>query len=90
MKEQDIAKIHALKIHHVGLPSRASNALRRAGIKTIGDVVKMTYEDLMEVPSFGERAMRELNKVLFGYGLRLNHEFRHIEDPVYVKKDYWY
>lgn len=47
---------------------RAQNCLLRAGIRTIGDVVKMSEEDLMNVRNLGRKCHDEIKERFAPYG----------------------
>ena len=47
---------------------RAQNCLLRAGIRTIGDVVKISEEDLMNVRNLGRKCHDEIKERFAPYG----------------------
>ena len=46
------------------LPSRAVNCLKNEGIKSINDLRKINKKDLLKIPNFGKKSMRELERVI--------------------------
>ena len=50
---------------------RTSNALRREGIYTIGDLAQRTRRSLQDIRNFGKKSLEECSEVLASYGLRL-------------------
>ena len=53
------------------LSVRASNCLESAKIHTVGDLVKLTENDLLKVRSFGKTSLREVKRKLQDNGLSL-------------------
>src|SRR3989338_4541152 len=45
------------KIEEVGLSTRTANALIRAGVKTLGGLVRKSKEDLLSFEGLGEKAI---------------------------------
>jgi len=61
----------SLAIDELDISSRATNTLKKLGIQTIGDLVKMTEEDLKEAKSIGRKALKEIKEALADLGLEL-------------------
>ena len=61
----------SLAIEELDISSRAMNTLKKLGIATIGDLVKMTEEDLKEAKSIGRKALKEIKEALAELGLEL-------------------
>jgi DNA-directed RNA polymerase subunit alpha len=61
----------SLAIEELDISSRAMNTLKKLGINTIGDLVKMSEEDLKEAKSIGRKALKEIKEALAEYGLEL-------------------
>ncbi len=61
----------SLAIEELEISSRATNTLKKLGINTIGDLVKMTEEDLKEAKSIGRKALKEIKEALAELGLEL-------------------
>jgi DNA-directed RNA polymerase subunit alpha len=63
-----------LAIEDLNLSPRSLNALRRAGILKVGQLVSMTPEDLLSIRNFGQKSLEELvdrlrmRRVLDGFG----------------------
>lgn len=49
-----------LSIDLVGLSARAGNALHRAGIHTVGDMLKVSEESLTGIRNLGEKSIKEI------------------------------
>ena len=53
---------------------RSYNCLKRAGINSVGDLVKMSEDDLCHIRNMGRRCVEEIVKKLKGLGLELRRE----------------
>ena len=53
-------EIYNLAIERLELSSRTQNSLRRAGLKTVGEILERAQDELMKVRNFGERSFNEL------------------------------
>lgn len=51
-------------IEELGLSVRAYNALRRRGIRTIGEVIDLTEKDLSEIRNLGSKSREEIKNAL--------------------------
>ena len=60
-----------ISIDEMDLSVRSNNCLRRAGINTIGDLIKKTEEDMMKVRNLGRKSLDEIKNKLFARGLSL-------------------
>ncbi|MDO4178204.1 MAG: DNA-directed RNA polymerase subunit alpha [Phascolarctobacterium sp.] len=63
--------IEGTSIDEMDLSVRSNNCLRRAGINTIGDLIKKTEEDMMKVRNLGRKSLDEIKNKLFARGLSL-------------------
>ena len=63
------------QISTLELSVRASNCLESAKIHTIGELAKMTENDLLKVRSFGKTSLREVKRKLQDIGLSLGMNF---------------
>jgi large subunit ribosomal protein L31 len=62
----------AVSVDDFQLPTRAENALKEAGLLTIGDVVKRLEEGedaLLAISGVGQKALIDIRKYLRGHGL---------------------
>jgi uncharacterized protein (TIGR02996 family) len=69
--DTELDKLLNRPIEALGLSVRALNCLESDGLTTIRDLVSRTDEELLEVRSFGETTLREVNLRLPEFGLRL-------------------
>ncbi|MBI4803490.1 MAG: DNA-directed RNA polymerase subunit alpha [Elusimicrobia bacterium] len=58
-------------VEMIELSSRASNCLKVAGIRTIGELVEKTEDDLLAVKNFGKKSLDEIREKLKEMGLEL-------------------
>lgn len=64
----------ALPISEFELSVRARNCLKQMNIETLGDLVGLKEEDLLQLRNFGDTSLREVKKLLAEKGLRLGME----------------
>lgn len=62
------------KIDEIEFSTVALNALKNAGITTIGEVVKKKPKELLMIHNFGEKSLEKLEKELAKYNLSLRKE----------------
>ncbi|MCS7253046.1 MAG: DNA-directed RNA polymerase subunit alpha [Armatimonadota bacterium] len=58
-------------IETTGLDKRVTNILIQSGIRTLGDLVSKTEEELLSIKGFRRQALMEVVKVLDSFGLKL-------------------
>jgi DNA-directed RNA polymerase subunit alpha len=61
----------ALPIEELDISQRALNSIKRMGITTIGDLVKLTEEELKSTKNVGRKAINEIKEALKQMGLHL-------------------
>lgn len=66
--EEAVLKI---KIDELKISSRTLNALREAGIKTIGGLARKRVEALNEIEGIGEKGLQEIKKALSSMGVSM-------------------
>jgi DNA-directed RNA polymerase subunit alpha len=73
MTKEELALYEKLKlpISELELSVRSSNCLREANVKTIGDLVKKTEEDMLGLKNFGKKSLTEIKELIVGMGLTL-------------------
>lgn len=59
------------KLLDLDLTVRTSNCFVAENIKTLGDLVKCTYHDLLKMPNFGRKSLKEVRDMLKERGLKL-------------------
>ena len=60
-----------LSVDELDISARALNSLKKYGIHTLGDLVKLTEEELKETKNIGRKALMEIKKALAELGLSL-------------------
>lgn len=58
----------AISIDDLDLSVRSNNCLRRAGINTVGDLIRKTEEDMMKIRNLGKKSLEEIKKKMFEAG----------------------
>lgn len=63
--------IHQMRIEDTPLPNRARRWLRRAGIRTVGELTQRTEADLLTIRNFAETSLEHVKRFLAKHGLSL-------------------
>ncbi len=58
-------------VEELELSVRSGNCLRRANIKTLGDLVARTEAEMLKYRNFGKQSLKEITEILAGMGLQL-------------------
>ena len=61
-------------IEELELGVRSYNCLKRAGVQTVGDLVRKSYVELNAIPNFGQKSIEEVIETLHSRGLDLHRE----------------
>jgi DNA-directed RNA polymerase subunit alpha len=61
----------SIHVDELGLSGRAANCLRNANVRTVGELVEYTAEQLMSFKNFGEKSLVEIVDKLAEMGLFL-------------------
>lgn len=80
-EDKELLEKLKLPVSELELSVRSSNCLREARIKTIGDMVKKTEQDMLQYRNFGKKSLTEIKELLKGMGLSFG-----MEMPKGVKK----
>ena len=64
-------KLCARLVDDLELSVRSSNCLRRENIQTVGELITYSETDLLHIPHFGRRSLREVKEVVHNLGLKL-------------------
>lgn len=70
-EDPDQARLMAMPIEELDLSVRPYNCLKRAGIQTVGDLVKKSEEEVAAVKNFGRKSLDEVKEKLAAHGLSL-------------------
>ncbi|MFD0705542.1 DNA-directed RNA polymerase subunit alpha [Alloscardovia venturai] len=60
-----------IAIEDLNLTQRSYNCLKREGIHTVGELVKRTEQDLLDIRNFGQKSIDEVKEKLEAHGLSL-------------------
>ena len=60
-----------IPIEDLNLTQRSYNCLKREGIHTIGELVKRSEQDLLDIRNFGQKSIDEVKEKLDSMGLSL-------------------
>ena len=67
-------------IDELELPIRASNCLKRANIRFVGELVQKTESELLKAKNFGRKSLEDIKKVLKELGLELGMKIDNFEE----------
>ncbi|MDR1363101.1 MAG: DNA-directed RNA polymerase subunit alpha [Spirochaetaceae bacterium] len=88
--DERIRQLMGTPVEELELSIRSSNCLKIANIKTIGELVRKTEEDINQTRNFGKKSLQEIKEKLQEWGLTLgitsNNELRSAL-KIGVKKD---
>jgi DNA-directed RNA polymerase subunit alpha len=68
-QEEPINRKLEMKIEQLDLSVRLFNSLKRSGIYTVAQIIKLTEEDVMRFRSLGRKSFKELKEKLAEHGL---------------------
>ena len=74
IEEEDLSEaedVNKLKLENLKFSSRTLNALREAGIKTVGGLSRKKEEALREIEGLGDKGIQEIKKALGNFGITL-------------------
>jgi len=72
--DEEIEKLRELlsrSVEELELSVRSGNCLRRANIKTLGDLVARSESEMLKYRNFGKQSLKEITEILAGMGLYL-------------------
>jgi DNA-directed RNA polymerase subunit alpha len=71
-QEEDRERLLDMTIEELDLSVRSYNCLKRAGINTVGELVRKTEEEMMKVRNLGKKSLEEVEHKLIDLGFALN------------------
>lgn len=71
VEEQEEDKAHSVSVEELELSVRSYNCLKRANINTLGDLLKLTAHELMNIKNFGKKSAEEVLEKLQTMGYEL-------------------
>ena len=69
--EEKVRKILSTSVEELELTVRSSNCLKNANIRTIGDLTKMTEDEIAKTRNFGKKSLSEIKDKLKEWNLGL-------------------
>lgn len=72
--DEEVEKVRDLlnrSVEELELSVRSGNCLRRANIKTLGDLVARNESEMLKYRNFGKQSLKEITEILAGMGLYL-------------------
>jgi DNA-directed RNA polymerase subunit alpha len=70
--EEDRERILDMTIEELDLSVRSYNCLKRAGINTVGELVRKTEDEMMKVRNLGKKSLEEVEHKLVELGFNFN------------------
>jgi len=70
-KNDHIRKILGIPVEELELSVRSSNCLKNANIKTIGELIRKTEDDIARTRNFGKKSLQEIKEKLQEWNLSL-------------------
>ncbi|MEW5783730.1 MAG: DNA-directed RNA polymerase subunit alpha [Bacillota bacterium] len=71
-QEDDRERVLDMTIEELDLSVRSYNCLKRAGINSVGELVRKTEEEMMKVRNLGKKSLEEVDQKLNELGFSLN------------------
>jgi DNA-directed RNA polymerase subunit alpha len=72
--DEELEKLKELlgrSVEELELSVRSGNCLRRANIKTLGDLVRRSEQEMLKYRNFGKQSLKEISEILAGMSLYL-------------------
>ena len=74
----------AMSIDTLELSVRSVNSLKNSSVRTLGDLVRLTEQQILEVKNFGKKSLQEIADLLEREGLNFGMRFEEVEDGIRV------
>ena len=74
LEDKELIDKLKLPVSELELSVRSGNCLREARIKTIGELVSKTEQEMLHYRNFGKKSLQEISEILKGMGLSLGME----------------
>ncbi len=75
-EDKELLEKLLLSVSELELSVRSGNCLREARIKTIGDLVRKTEQEMLQYRNFGKKSLTEIRDILKGMGLSFGMEIQ--------------
>jgi DNA-directed RNA polymerase subunit alpha len=79
-----LANLLATSIDTLELSVRSVNSLKNSSVRTLGDLVRLTEQQILEVKNFGKKSLQEIADLLEREGLNFGMRFEEVEDGIRV------
>lgn len=79
-----LAMLLATPIDTLELSVRSVNSLRNSSVRTLGDLVRLTEQQVVEVKNFGKKSLQEIADLLEREGLNFGMRFEEVDDGIRV------
>lgn len=76
----EIDQVNDMKIEELDMSVRLFNALKRAGIFTVGDLLKIKEEEIIKIRNLGRKSLKELKDCLLEHNLELKSGYINVDD----------
>lgn len=67
----DADQIKNMPVEDLELSVRTANCLQNLGVRTVGELIMFTEEELLKTKNFGRKSLKEINELLADMGLRI-------------------
>lgn len=72
---EDKIEVNDMKIEELNMSVRLFNALKRAGIYTVGQLMQINEEEIIKIRNLGRKSLKELKECLTEHGLELKSSY---------------
>ena len=79
-EKDETEKVYEMKMEELNMSVRLFNALKRAGIYTVGQLMKMNEEDIIKIRNLGRKSLKELKECLSEHDLELKSGYIDADD----------
>ena len=85
--DESINKLLGTPVEELELSVRSSNCLKKANIRTIGELTKKTEDDLAKTRNFGKKSLQEIKEKLQEWNLTLGMtDYSHLKNAANITK----
>lgn len=83
-EDEKLRKLLATSVDELELSVRSSNCLKAANLKTLGELVIRTEQEMLKYRNFGKKSLQEIREKLIEYGLNLGMKDKaHLVSPTH-------
>ncbi|MDA1081105.1 MAG: DNA-directed RNA polymerase subunit alpha [Gemmatimonadetes bacterium] len=79
-----LSMLLAMSIDTLELSVRSVNSLKNSSVRTLGDLVRLTEQQILDVKNFGKKSLQEIADLLEREGLNFGMRFEEVEDGIRV------